>query len=82
MSREVDEMTARIIADTERRSVRVAEVRPGDRVTFGDHTGEYRVRRISRHCGVCGLTTVWSWWRRRRVELDSTRVWLTGGRER
>lgn len=41
-------MTAPILAD---------EIQPGQRVTFGDHTGVYRVRRISRSSDVCTFDT-------------------------
>ena len=50
----------------------LADVAPGDVITFGDHTGWYRVRRLD-YFGGC--VTVRSWFRRARTEQASTQVW-------
>jgi len=55
--------------------VRAAELRRGDRVTFGDHTGIYRVRAVEYH-PLPHSVTVRSWFRRARVVPADSWVWV------
>lgn len=52
--------------------VRVADLRPGDRITFGDHTGWYRVRKVE-------PGRLRFWWRRARAVDAWTHVWRGEG---
>lgn len=54
--------------------ITIAELRPGDRITFGDHTGWYRVRSVE-------PSLVKMWWRRSRVVNSSTPVWRADARD-
>lgn len=54
--------------------IRADEIVPGQKITFGDHTGWYRVRAVSRpdHRTV----VIRFWFRRTRNVTPETSVWI------
>lgn len=63
--------------------IRAYQIRPGDGLTFGDHTGWYRVRHVDVYWVPTGVghkvahvVTVRSWIRRRRTVSAASWVWV------
>ena len=48
------------------------DIAPGDVITFGDHTGWYRVLWVDTFANV---VTIYAWFRRARTVDQSTPVW-------
>lgn len=70
MTADVDE--GEIIEWVQDNIVPLMNVLPGDRITFGDHTGSYRVWSVETGQD---HTTIRAWFRRRRTERNVTPVW-------